>query len=193
MSRRRIASKREAGTVRERWVRDWSSRRPARLGAICLLVATVVVLGTGCDSASAATGHKFLSDLSETSAGSLLVEPGTVTVDHASGDVFVADPGAGMVDVYNSAGGFVTQFGEGRLFAAGIGVDEASGSVYVADTFENEVLVFKPNGPSSYQLISEWSGQGLPGEEFGEVAGVAGESQPELRRGMCMWLIAKTP
>ena len=100
--------------------------------------------------------------MAEAPPGTELVEPGTVAVDHHTEDLFVADPGTGMVDVYDTSGGFLTQFGEGKLIAAGVAVDEANGVVYVADSFEDAVLVFKPNGAGGYQLLSEWSGEELP-------------------------------
>ena len=97
--------------------------------------------------------------------------------------MFVGDPGSGMVDVFSSSGSFVTQFGGGSLFAAGVAVDEASGDVYVADTFDNAVLVFKPDGSGGYGLLSEWSGEGLPGGGFGEVAGVAVDNSKSASAG----------
>ncbi len=96
-----------------------------------------------------------------------------MVVDQADGRVFVGDASSGRVDVFSSAGTLVAQIGEGDLNALGVAVDEASGDVYVADGFENAVLVFKPDGKGGYGLLSEWSGQGLPGEGFGEVRGVA--------------------
>ncbi len=121
----------------------------------------------------AATGHVFLTRLSEAPGGTVLREPGVVAVDQTSGDVFVADPGAGMVDVFSSSGVFLTQFGAGQVSAVGVAVDEASGDVYVADSFRDRVLVFKPDGSGGYGPLSEWSGEAVPGEEFGEVTGIA--------------------
>ena len=43
----------------------------------------------------------------------------------------------------------------------------------MADSFENAVLVFKPQGSDEYALMSEWSGEALPAKGFGEVTGVA--------------------
>src|SRR5262249_32653682 len=118
-------------------------------------------------------GHPFVSSVTEGLPGSGLVAPGAVGIDRASGRVFVADAGAGMVAVCSSAGVCVGQLGEGRALAAGLAVDEGTGEVYVADSFLNAVLVFKPDGAGGYVLMSEWSGEALPGEGFGAVAGVA--------------------
>ncbi len=88
-----------------------------------------------------------------------------------------------MVDVFDSSGAYITQFGGGSLFAAGVAVDEASGDVYVADTFENAVLVFKPEGAGGYALLSEWFGERLASGEFGEVAGVAVDNSSSASSG----------
>ena len=96
-----------------------------------------------------------------------------MVVDQADGRVFVGDASSGRVDVFSSGGVLLAQIGEGNLNALGVAVDEASGYVYVADGFENAVVVFKPDGKGGYELLSEWSGQALPGEGFGEVRGVA--------------------
>src|SRR5262249_13633193 len=49
---------------------------------------------------------------------------------------------------------------------------ETNGIVYVADAFENDVLVYAPDGANSYSLAGEWSGEHLTGGRFGEVTGV---------------------
>ena len=126
----------------------------------------------GVAPAAAATGHKFLSSLSEAPVGAALSEPGAVAVDHASGDVFVGDPGAGVVDVFSPKGAYLTQFGEG-LEPVALAVDEVSGDVYVAEPVADGVLVFKPDDAGGYEQLSEWSGAAVAGGEFGEVAGVA--------------------
>jgi DNA-binding beta-propeller fold protein YncE len=141
------------------------------MAALVLLVAAACVLTIGGAPALAATGHRFLSSISEAPAGTVLKEPSAAVVDHTSGRVFVADPAGGGVDVFGSNGGFQT-----RLETPGpvaVAVDEAAGEVYVADSFLNAVVVYKPNGSGGYERLSEWRGAGAPGEEFGEVVGVA--------------------
>jgi sugar lactone lactonase YvrE len=120
--------------------------------------------------ALAATGHEFLSRLSEAPSGTPLKEPGAVAVEQSSGKVFLADPGSGVVDVFSSAGAYVTRFGEG-LESSGVAVGEETHDVYVASG--NVVDVFTPDGSGGYELLSEWSGASTPGKEFGEVRGVA--------------------
>jgi hypothetical protein len=136
----------------------------------CGLLTLTFVVALSVPSAVAATGHRFVSSVGEAPLGTALKEPGAVAVEQSSGRVFLADPGGGVVDVLNSAGAYETQFGEG-LGPSGVAVDEETHDVYVASG--NLVDVFKPNGAGGYELLSEWSGAGLPGKEFGEVRGVA--------------------
>jgi hypothetical protein len=136
----------------------------------CGLLTLVFVVVLSVSPVSAATGHKFLSSVSEAPLGSALKEPGAVAVEQSSGRVLLADPGAGAVDVFSAAGVFVTRVGEG-LEPSGVAVDEESHDVYVASG--NLVDVFRPNGSGGYELLSEWSGANTPGKEFGEVRGVA--------------------
>jgi phosphodiesterase/alkaline phosphatase D-like protein len=143
------------------------------LGLLVVLLLAVVPPAFG------ATGHGFVMTLS----GPVLVRPGSVAVDRNSGEIFVGDRGTGMIDVYDSAGTFVTQFGAGMLDPAGVAVDEASGDIYVADVFQNAVDVFKPDGSGGYQFLSRWFGSQLAGEEFGEVTGVAVDNSESSSAG----------
>jgi hypothetical protein len=161
--------------------------------AVCALVLLVSGALFGGAPALAATGHGFLSSLTEAPAGTPLQEPGAVAVDHGDGRVFVADLGTGVVDVFSSSGTFLTQIGEGSLFAAGVAVDEASGLVYVADSFQDAVLVFKPNGSGGYALFSTWRGEGAPGGEFGEVSGVAVDNSKSVSAGDVYVVEAENP
>jgi DNA-binding beta-propeller fold protein YncE len=183
--------KREGESVLDSRGRCWAGT--SRLvGAVSwLAVLCAVMLSAG--PASGATGHTFVSTLSEAPMGTKLSKPGAVAVDHASGDVFVADPGTGMVDVFSASGVFVSQFGAGKLDVVGIGVGEASGLVYVADSHEDAVLVFKPNGDGEYGLLSEWFGEGVPGGEFGRVRGVAVDNSSSFAAGDVYVLDGKAP
>jgi len=151
------------------------------LAALCALAA-LALLALAAPAAQAATTHNFLSSLSEAPPGTKLQEPTSLAIDHEDGHVFVGDASAGVVDVYSSTGAYLTQFGEGNLFATGVAVDEASGLVYVADSFENAVLVFKPKG-ASYELLSEWTGEALPAQEFGEITGIAVDNSKSASAG----------
>ena len=156
-----------------------------RLEVVCvvLLASLYVITGAGAGSADAATGHSYLRSLTVGMSGVGLVEPGAMAVDRERGLVFVGDGGVGVVDVYDAAGGYVTQFGDGSLLVSGIGVDEASGWVYVADSFDDVVLVFKPDGSGGFVQVGEWSGEGLAGQGFGEVTGVAVDNSNSASAG----------
>jgi hypothetical protein len=131
--------------------------------------------------ALAATGHKFLSQLTEAPPGTPINEPTAVAVDKA-GEVFVGDSGglsaAPVVDVFTASGAFKTQLGAGVLQGEprGVAVDDSTGDVYVADAVADVVDVFKPNGSGGYELLSRWTGADTPSLVFGEVAGVAVDS-----------------
>jgi hypothetical protein len=141
------------------------------LGSLALSVTTVgVVCAVATASAQAATTHNFLSHVTEAPLGTPLSEPGAVTVERSSGRVFLADPGAGVIDVFSSTGAFQTALGEG-LAPTGVAVDEASGDVYVGSG--SAVVVFKPDSKGGYELLSAWGGANTPGKEFGELRGVA--------------------
>ncbi len=124
-------------------------------------------------TALASTGHKFLSNLSEAPPGTRLLEPGSVTVDRSTGQVFVGDAFAGYVDVFSASGAYETRLGGGAIEPVGIAVDESDGDVYVAESFKAAVLAYEPDGKGGYSLIGEWLGASTPGKEFGEVRGLA--------------------
>ena len=174
----------ETGRLRPLRARRGRRRLPALgITAACSILASCLALMLGPSLASAAIGHPFLSSLKEGPAGSALKEPGALAVDHTTGEVFVADPGQGTIDVYSSSGGFLTQFGEGKLSAVGVAVDESSGLIYVADSFQNAVLVFKADGSGEYGLLSEWSGEEVSGEAFGEVSAIAVDNSKSASAG----------
>ena len=116
--------------------------------------------------------------------GTPFKELGAVAVDRASGEVFVADSGAGFVDVFSSStGAYETQFGGGALDAQAVAVDEASGDVYVAEPLNDAVEAFKPNGSGEFELLSSWSGAATTSGEFGEVVGVAVDNSTSADAG----------
>jgi DNA-binding beta-propeller fold protein YncE len=152
--------------------RALSARRRGVGAALAWLLAVSIVALAHADATMAATGHELLSRIIGGPSGAALEEPGAIAVDHASGEVFVADRARGVVDVFSSSGEYLSSLAE-NLEAQAIAVDEASGDVYVAEPLEDVVLVFKPDGSHAYALLSRWSGQGTPGGGFGEVMGVA--------------------
>jgi hypothetical protein len=158
--------------------------RGSRAAVICwwlVLVLAMLLMRPG--GADAAVGHRFLSRLSEGSVAMSFLKPGSVAVDRESGLVFVGDPLAGYVDVYSVSGGYVTRFGGGTVDSVAVAVDEASGDVYVADPFHEAVVVFAPDGQGGYRLVARWYGAQVPGNEFGEVVGVAVDNSAGPSRG----------
>jgi hypothetical protein len=80
----------------------------------------------------------------------LAVDNSTDPSDPAKGDLYVLDPGHGVVDVFNAAGGYVGQVGgstPGTLY--GVSVD-ASGDVWIygaeGEVREGDVREFSPTG-----------------------------------------------
>jgi hypothetical protein len=144
--------------------------KATRLVASSWLIAVALQLGASGTVAQASVGHTYLSKITEAPPGSSLKEPGSATVERSSGRVFVADPSAGLIDVFSSSGAFQTQLGEG-LEPSGVAVNETTGLLYSSSG--SAVVVFKPDGKGGYRLLSEWSGAGTAGTEFGELRGVA--------------------
>ena len=118
--------------------------------------------------------------LISTMSAARLEEPNAVTVDSASGSVYVADSAEGAVDVFSDAGSY-----EGKITGAGspdgsffgpeeeegnvsaVGVDQASGDLYVAEGERHVIAQFDATG--------EWLGwiTAAPSGSLGEPAGVA--------------------
>lgn len=172
---------------------DETDRRPLRPTASSTVAfALAVLLCVFASSADAAVGHLFVSGLLSSGADSF-VEPSPIAVDRASGDVFVGDPAAGYVDVFDGSGKYLTRLGEGGLSATGVAVDEASGRVYVADAAEDAVDVFNPDGSGGYALVGAWSGEASPGKAFGEVTGVAVDNSKGASAGDVLVVDAEDP
>jgi hypothetical protein len=186
-------------TLREKAVRGAGGERGFRAcgfaGARRVACWLVVALGGLLWSAGGAfgvTGHSFVASLSEAPVGTGLVGPMAVAVDRGSGRVFVGDPLAGYVDVYDGSGEFVTRFGGGVVEAVGVAVDEASGDVYVADPLGEGIEVYAPDGKGGYVLLSRWWGEATPSREFGEVAGVAVDNSAGASTGDVYVLESRT-
>ncbi len=105
-----------------------------------------------------------------TLTGASLVSPTGVAVDNSgsasAGDVYVADPGAGVVDRFSGATGKVLARIDGsetpdvgvRGFEpVGVAVDPANGEVFVADGHNGVVDVFSPAGVYLSQFTADVS------------------------------------
>ena len=122
-----------------------SAIRAPGLAGSCSAGGAVGAAALGVTPSVAATGHEFVSSLSEAPAGTALGNPPLSLLTTRA--VMCLWPILGVVWWMSSArqGRIVTQFGEG-LEPVGLAVDEASGDVYVAEPVTDGVLVFKPNG-----------------------------------------------
>ncbi len=166
---------------------------------LCSLLAVACGMWSCDATAMAATGHDFLASLNEAPPDTALSEPRAVAVERASGKVFVADPGVGVVDVFSASGSYETQFGEEELEDehAAVAIDERTHDVYVVTTNTvtegSEIDVFKPNGSGGYEPISftcepekgvldeecHWSGANT-GHKFEDVVGLAVDNSESL-------------
>lgn len=127
-----------------------------------LLLACALALLAGLAAAPGAAAQLFQADGSFESRSGRFVEPQGLAVDKA-GRVYVADAGAGRVEVYDSGeagNGFLRVIGEGKLVRpVGIWIDNRD-RLYVADAGRDMVAQFEPynNGASAFRR--EWGGTG---------------------------------
>ncbi len=94
--------------------------------------------------------------------------PEGITVDQASGAVYVADPGNDAVYAFTSAGAYASQYVEtpegplGRVHS--VAVDGPANDLFVADSSRDVVYEFNTTG--SY--VATWTGVGTPAGSLGE-------------------------
>ena len=135
----------------------------------CTYAAAVLTLLTVClavllpsASASAAVGHEYLSQLTETNPGEPLKAPSAIAID-SEGNTWVADIGKGVVDEYNPTGSFLRSVGAGIFGGEGraiysIAVAPGTRDLYVADTANGVIDLFSPTGT----LLERWNGANEP-------------------------------
>jgi streptogramin lyase len=92
-----------------------------------------------------------LSTRSETVIVSGLNTPSSVAVD-ASGDLYIADPGAGAVYLEDGSGSSFTQSTIASVTAQGVAVGP-TGTVYIADTGDSKVLSLTYSGGTWNQTV----------------------------------------
>ena len=88
-----------------------------------------------------------------------------IAVDQATHDLYVADPGHEVIDIFDENGAYLRQitakptglYGEGGEYTTGIAVTTA-GNVYVSDWSAHEVFQFNSSG----NFVSAWNGGNLP-------------------------------
>ncbi len=116
-------------------------------------------------------------------AFTIAVDNSTSLSDPAAGDVYLADSGHSVVDVFKPEPGgkekYLTQLtGEGTPAGAfgeptQVAVDEANGDVLVADEGSHVVDVFAPKPLGGYEYLRQITGP--PGGSFGHIQGLAEE------------------
>ena len=131
--------------------------RVRHLPLLCALSCLALLAG-----APGASAQLFQPDGSFESRSGRFAEPQGLAVDKA-GRVYVADAGAGRVEVYDSGeagNGFLRTIGEGKLVRpVGAWIDNRD-RLYVADAGRDMVVQFEPynNGQSAFRR--EWGGTG---------------------------------
>ena len=143
-----------------------------RLRALAVMLGVCVSAGAlalaSPPAALAEFQHSYLSQLTGTPSGSFSESVCGVTVDPASQDVYVADPGSDAIDIFNSAGVYQSQITglsipsgpfSGRN-ACSVAVSDTTGDVYVADSGPDVVYVFNALGG----YVTTMNGSGTPAE-----------------------------
>lgn len=114
---------------------------------------------------------EYLSQITETPPSApvsgALREPAPLAFDQSRHELYVSDLTAGVVDVFDSSGAYVAQFGAGVYnphYAETVAVDQLMGNAYVADSGPDAVYVFSSLGGF---LPPSWEGAGTPAGSFG--------------------------
>jgi DNA-binding beta-propeller fold protein YncE len=131
---------------------------------LCATIGALVLCGA---PAQAAIRHSFQSQITEAKGGRFSEMLCGVAIDPASQDLYVADPGANAIDVFDSADAFQSEIngvsiptGPFSAFACNSAVDDTTGDVYVADSGTDVVYVFDALG----SWIATLNGSGAPVE-----------------------------
>jgi sugar lactone lactonase YvrE len=129
----------------------------------CLLITATPAQGV--------IGHEYLTQLTETSPNEKLEAPGALAIDSAN-NLWVSDPGRGVVDEFDASGSFLRRtagghFGEEGKRIDGVAVAPSSGNLYVADAADGVIDVFNPQG----EFVKELNGATSPQKGFQKVRG----------------------
>jgi hypothetical protein len=151
------------------------------LRRVLVVLAGVLVLGAlGAGSAFGALFFPFDGTLAPSGGAFGLAGRGSVAVDDANGDTYVADSASGVVDVFETASGTQLAGLDGSLTPAGsfgggrvsVAANNATGDVYVLDATNSVVDVFSSAGAYVCQI----TGRATPSAS--ECNGVAGSKTP---------------
>jgi DNA-binding beta-propeller fold protein YncE len=165
--------------IREFALSDLLSRRRGFGFGLTLVLAALAMLAWGAASASAEVTYPIDGQLVPSSGWFELLEANSVAVNDFNGDAFVADSGAGVIDVFDSAraqiatlDGSTTPAGSFGGGAVSVAANNATGEVYVLDSTDNVVDAFDASGKYTCQI----TGGSIP--SFSECNGVAGSATP---------------
>jgi DNA-binding beta-propeller fold protein YncE len=98
--------------------------------------------------------------------------PRGITVDQATGRVYVVDANNGVVDVFSAGGAYLPssslslasiEGGYSALYTRAVAVDDANGHVYLADSGSVVVYEFGASG----EFLAKWHGANTPAGSFG--------------------------
>jgi hypothetical protein len=96
--------------------------------------------------------------------------PRGITVDQATGEIFVLDPEHAVIDVFSVAGAYLRQIslsqvptGFKAFFTRGIAVSDFNGHVYVSDSGRAALYEFDASG----NYLTTWTGANTPAASFG--------------------------
>ena len=107
--------------------------------------------------------------------GKSLAEGGisSITVDSATGDLYIALPAAGVVDEFGPEGAYLSQI-KGLSFPIAVAVDAASGDVYIIQVAEEGSGVAKVSRYEPATATLTTFAEGIaPTEPFGRLGGLA--------------------
>jgi hypothetical protein len=164
-------------------------RSPRVLG--CVLVAVLAALVLGAAPAFGALTFPFERQLAPSSGSFGQLEMGSVAVDDANGNTYVADSHAdavdGAVDVFNSAGtelaplnGALTpagSFPRGEVSVA-VAANDGTGEVYVLDAAHDVVDVFESSGGYLCQITGSATPSASECDKAGSKTPAGGFSAP---------------
>jgi hypothetical protein len=106
-----------------------------------------------CDETEGNKG--ILSNEGSGSETEIAVAPSTAAAGTA-GNIYATDAENGWVDVFSSAGKFLTHFSGGGTYPCGVAV-APNGNVFVGDFLSNKVFKLVPTGPSAYEAKGGFS------------------------------------
>jgi hypothetical protein len=145
--------------------------------SLLIAVAALAITATLASSASAFPKYNYSFSFGPhgTGNGQISYVASSLSTD-SSGNVYVVDEGNHRIEVFDSSGNYVTQFGQAQLFEPeGIAIDSA-GNRWVTDgSYEK---VFKYNSKNEY--VSSFGEYGIGNGQFQDVASIDVDSKTNI-------------